>query len=324
MKRKIIFLFFLLFLFLLPPVVGQLPKGLLVAQEYNAEMTRNFLLNVSFLVAFVAGIMTLLSPCILPLVPAFFSYTFKEKKKITLMTVIFFLGFTTMFMAMGLVATFIGVTSLSVMQEQYGLLIQIAGVFLVLFGIMSLLGKGFAGVILRKRTSNDIPGVFLYGLLFALGWTVCIGPILAGILSMVALFHNYLTSMVLMFSYSMGMFVPLFFLSYFYDTYHLEKKQWIQGKEYTITIAGKSHTFHTTNSIAGMLFIGVGIMFIVAKGTAEVNGWYLFGLKNYFYSIQRVLLEGGMLVNVLGIILILGVLFLIYKGLKQKDEKEQI
>ncbi len=130
---------------------SHLPKGLLVAQEYNNAMSKNFLLNVSFLVAFIAGIITILSPCIFPLLPAFFSYTFKEKKKITLMTLVFFLGFSIMFIIMGIIATVIGLASLTLLQEQYGIFIQVAGILLIIFGLLSLFGKGFSGIIIRKR-----------------------------------------------------------------------------------------------------------------------------------------------------------------------------
>jgi len=69
----------LLFSTFLPKVfaTSHLPQGLLVAQEYEQQSAKEFLSNVSLLIAFVAGIITIISPCILPLIPAFFSYAFK-------------------------------------------------------------------------------------------------------------------------------------------------------------------------------------------------------------------------------------------------------
>ena len=125
----------------------------------------------------------------------------------------------------------------------------------------------------------------------------------------------------MMFFYSFGMFVPLFVLSYFYDKYHLEKKKWLSGKEYTLKISGKKYTFHTTNILSGILFIGFGIMFFLTKGTSEVNGWNYFGLKDLFYQIQRYLLAGGIFFNMLGAIILLIAGYFIYNGIKINMEE---
>lgn len=320
--HKQFYLFIFLFLFLCTFVAAQvvkaqeLPKGLLVAQEYEQESAKAFVLNVSFLIAFIAGIVTIISPCILPLIPAFFSYAFKEKTQMTLMTVIFFAGFTVMFIAMGIIATFIGVTSLSILQDQYGFFVQIGGIIMILFGILALSGKGFSGIVVRHKTTHDTFGVFLYGLFFALGWTVCIGPILAGVLSMVALFHNYFSAVVLMFFYSLGMFVPVFLFSYFYDSHHLEKLKWMKGHLFTFSFHEKTHSLHTSNLIAGILFLVMGVYFVIAKNTGSISGMYYFGLKNIFYELQRILLQGGIVFNIVGAVGLIIVVYIIYKGIK--------
>ncbi len=314
------FLFLLLFLssFIIPGVfaTSHLPKGLLVAQEYEQQSAKEFLSSVSLFIAFIAGIVTIISPCILPLIPAFFSYAFKEKTKITIMTVVFFSGFTVMFIAMGLVVTFFGITSLSILQDNYSLWIQGAGVLMILFGAMALAGKGFSGILVRRKTTHDTLGVFLYGLFFALGWTVCIGPILAGVLSMVAVFHNYFNAALLMFFYSLGIFVPVFLFSYFYDSHHLEKLKWMKGHVFTFSFHGKTHSLHTSNIIAGILYIIIGLFFVISKGTSQISGLYYFGLKDLFYTAQRYLLVGGILFNILGAVIFLLVGYFIYKGIK--------
>ena len=259
-----------------------LPDGLLAGEAYTHEQAATFLLTFSFFAAFLAGIITLFSPCILPLVPAYFSYTFKEKTKISIMTLSFFLGFTLMFIALGIGATLLGVASLSLLQEKISFAIQIAGALILLFGIMTFFGGGFSGIILRKRTENDIAGVFLYGILFALGWTACIGPVLAGILTMTAVFHNYLTAALFMFFYSLGIFFPLFLLSLFYDRFFMQKLQQFFGKTIDTSLS---------NILSGILLICIGLVFIIWKGTAPINGFSYFGLKEYFYTLQRLVLE---------------------------------
>lgn len=313
--RKNIFFVLFLFLLIIPPTfaTSHLPKGLLVAQEYKQEQAEHVLLRVSLLVAFLAGIVTLLSPCLLPLIPAYFSYTFKEKRQITFMTLLFFAGFTAMFVTMGLVTTLLGNATLLFFQERYDLLIQIAGIAMIFFGILALMGKGFSGFLLQRKATHDCFGIFLYGIFFAVGWTVCVGPILAGVLSMTLVFHNYFTTMLLMLFYSFGMFVPLFVFSFFYDRHHFERLAWVKGKTFSVTALGKEYTIHSSNLIAGILFIGIGAIFFFMKGTALVNGWTYFGLKDLFYTLQRSLLEGGLLFNVLGLVVLLFVLYMIYK-----------
>ncbi|MFQ5474457.1 MAG: cytochrome c biogenesis CcdA family protein, partial [Candidatus Nanoarchaeia archaeon] len=115
---------------------SDLPVGLQKIVDSNKEITADFALNVSFFIAFIAGILGILSPCILPFLPAYFSYTFKEKSSITKMTLVFFLGFSTVFVAMGIVAGFIGAQTLSVIQQ--GWLVAIAGAFMIVLGIMTL------------------------------------------------------------------------------------------------------------------------------------------------------------------------------------------
>ncbi len=316
MKIIVFLLFFCLLVLSIVPLAiasSHLPKGLLVAQAYEQEQAESFLLNVSFLVAFLAGILTLLSPCILPLVPAFFSYTFKEKKHITYMTLVFFIGFTLMFITMGIGATVFGNASVILLQENNALFIQIAGAALIFFGVMSLLGKGFSGMVLRRKTSHDTLGVFLYGIFFAVGWTACVGPILAGVLSMTALFHNYFSAITLMFFYSLGMFVPIFLFCFFYDSHHLEKLKWMKGKMYHFHAMGKVHSLHTSNIISGILFIFLGLIFFFFKGTGIVNGITYFGMKNWFYTLQRYLLNGSWILNVLGLIILIIVMYMLYK-----------
>lgn len=322
-KIRNILVFFFLFSCLLSTATFalELPKGLQVAAAYNQQAASNFLINVSFLIAFLAGILTLLSPCVLPLVPAYFSIVFKEKNQIMKMTLFFFAGFSLMFLVLGMLATFLGTESIILLQQNNSFYIQIAGLVLIFFGILALAGVGFSGFLIRKKLSHDSFGVFLYGILFALGWTVCMGPILGGVLSMTAIFHNYFTGALLMFFYSFGMFVPLFIFSYFYDSHHLEKIKWMKGSIWHFSFQGKTNSVHTSNLISGILFIVLGALFFFTKGTGIINDMEYFGIKDLFYDFQRKLLEGGMWWNVFGGVIFLGIIYFVYKGLKIEREK---
>ncbi len=301
-------LFFLLIavaiLAMAPSVSAQsdMPVGLQKIIDYNNQSTADFALKISFLIAFVAGILGILSPCILPFLPAYFSYTFKEKRNITKMTAVFFLGFSLVFMAMGVAAGLIGSQVLSVIQS--GWLVTLAGIFIIFLGVMSLLGKGFSSFFKHKRKlRNDLPGIFLFGMFFAVGWTACLGPILAGILGIGAVLGNVFHSTLLLFFYSLGNLVPVFVLSVFYDKLNLSKSKFIKGKIFQFSIGNKEFQVHSTNLISGILFIIVGATMVIYRGTSVINKWDIFGTKQYFYSLQRQLISWDY-ANLLGIILL--------------------
>lgn len=292
----------------LAETLEDVPIGLQRLLEANQKQTLDFSVKISFFIAFVAGMLGILSPCILPFLPAYFSYTFKEKKNITLMTFIFFLGFSTVFVGLGIFAGIVGETSLSILQTST--LINISGAFLIVFGLMSLFGKGFSSFIhITKKFKNDIPGTFLFGMAFAAGWTACLGPILAGILSMGALFHSVFLAAILMLFYSLGNLIPLFLISIFYDKYNLSESKLIKGRVLKFNIDEKTYEIHSTNLISGLLFLGLGAFILIFGGTGPVNTWDWFDTKQYFYSLQDKLIAWQH-ANTLGVIV-----FILFIGL---------
>jgi cytochrome c-type biogenesis protein len=222
---------------------------------------------------------------------------------------------------MGIIVGFIGEQSLAIVQQEW--LIALAGVFMIILGLITMRGKKVCSYInLDKKFKGDAPGTFLFGIFFAIGWTACLGPILAGILGMSAILGNVWYSGLLLFFYSLGNFVPLFILSVFYDKFKLSESKFIQGKVLTFTIFGKQFHVHSTNLISGVLFVLIGAVLIIYKGTYIFNSWDIFGTKDYFYSIQRQLME-WQYANVLGIVLL--VLFvLVVGGFLWKNKKKKI
>ena len=311
-KKILIGIFALLIILFAVSVLAQseLPIGLQKIIEYNKQSTADFAVKVSFFIAFVAVLLGILSPCALPFLPAYISYTFKEKKNITKMTLVFFLGFALVFVTMGIIAGFIGERSLAVVQK--GWLVSIAGVFMILLGIISLKGKKVCSYIsFKKRCKDDTPGTFLFGIFFAIGWTACLGPILVGILGIGAILGNMWHSALLLLFYALGNLVPLFIVSMLYDKFNLSQSKFIKGKVLAFSIAGKKYHIHSTNLISGVLFILIGVILLIYKGTAIFNTIDIFGTRDYFYSIQRLLIE-WQYANILGIALFF--LFVIVVG----------
>jgi cytochrome c-type biogenesis protein len=282
-----------------------LPPGLQAIQEYNQQYAIDFLQTISIPLVFLAGVLSLISPCILPLIPAFFSYTFKEKRKITKMTFIFFFGFSAIFIIMGMTAAYFG-QSLVSLQGSMSYLVTIAGLGLMFFGLLIFFGKGFSSFIKTSRKSKtDTGGVFLMGTFFAIGWSACLGPIIAGILLVVATFGNVMYGALLLFVYSLGIMTPLFILSIFYDRFSLGNSKWIRGRQITFNISGKRMVTHTTEMISGALLIGLGLIYILFGGTTIVNSLSPIGSSFLFNELQRTLLEFPIMSGVIGSVMLI-------------------
>ncbi|MDA1197084.1 MAG: cytochrome c biogenesis CcdA family protein [Nanoarchaeota archaeon] len=297
-------------------MAAEIPIGLQKIIDYNNDITIDFAVRASFFIAFVAGMIGMLSPCILPFIPAYFSYTFKEKKNITLMTLVFGAGFSLVFVSMGIIAGFAGERAMNVAQP--GWIVTIAGLFLIFMGVLSLLGKGFGSFFHKARKfSNDTWGIFLLGVFFALGWSACLGPILASILGIGALMGNPIHSGYLLFAYSLGNLVPLFILSLFWDKFNLGGSRFVKGK----TFHFGSWSVHSSNLISGLLFIFLGGVIVLFQGTTLFNTWDIFNTKDFYFAFQAGLLD-WQFNNILGIVAFV-VLFLVIGYFVRKQWKKR-
>src|SRR6059036_2533222 len=133
--------------------------------------------------AYLAGALSLLSPCCLPILPAYFSFTFgAQRHRVVSMSVAFFLGLATSMVVLGASFTALG----ALIFPYRDIVTRVGGILIVGFGIMLLLGKGFSGMTLRDRPAATLAGTYLYGMTFAFGWTACVGPILGAVLTALA------------------------------------------------------------------------------------------------------------------------------------------
>lgn len=179
--------------------------------------------NISYISAFVAGLLSFLSPCVLPLIPSYITYitglsfgdldaehpTQLVHRKTLLHSLSFIAGFTVVFVLLGASATLLG----NFMQQHMDLIRKLGGVLVVLFGIHVtglvplkwLLGE--RRISLKHKPAGFL-GSFLVGLAFAAGWTPCIGPILASILMIAATEEKVGQGIVLLLLYSIGLGIP--------------------------------------------------------------------------------------------------------------------
>ncbi len=175
-------------------------------------------MNTTFSVAFLAGLISFLSPCVLPLIPGYISYIsgtsfdkIVEKKNnlIISKTIFFTLGFSFVFIALGSTASFIGKFFLN----NSDFLRILAGLIIIFFsmqliGIINFKFMNQEMRIFTNQYSDSLTFPLLVGAAFGFGWTPCIGPILGSILTLAALEENIKNSMLLLSFYSLGLAIP--------------------------------------------------------------------------------------------------------------------
>lgn len=190
--------------------------------------------EINIFLAFGAGFLSFISPCVLPLYPAFLSYItgmsvneLKEdnsmlKRKSLLHTIFFLIGFSSIFIMIGFTTSFVSEFLLTYKD----IIRQVGAILIVFFGLVIVGIFNFEFLMKdRKVTFKNRPtgfiGSFLIGMAFSLGWTPCMGPILAIVLSLAA--TNPDLGMVMMISYTLGFSLPFLILSFF-----IGKLSWIK------------------------------------------------------------------------------------------------
>jgi cytochrome c-type biogenesis protein len=174
--------------------------------------------DISILAAFSAGILSFLSPCVLPLVPAYLSYLVsgteaqRMRKTLLLRSLLFILGFSVVFIGLGASASLLG----KLLSSHRSLLRELSGLAMIFFGLHMMGILKLAWLYKEKRLEyNPKNGAtslsaFFLGVVFAAGWTPCIGPILSSILVYASSAATVNQGVVLLAVYSLGLGVPFF------------------------------------------------------------------------------------------------------------------
>lgn len=178
--------------------------------------------QVSWVIAFLAGIISFLSPCVLPLIPGYVSMVSKmsfeeltgdrtdgKTGRILIPSLLFVLGFSTVFVTLGASASYIG----TFLHENKVLLLRISGVIIILFGLFSMDILKIPQLYRERRlnfTDGNLGliGIFFLGIAFGFGWTPCVGPILASILLYASTAEGAGKGAALLFVYSIGLGLP--------------------------------------------------------------------------------------------------------------------
>lgn len=214
--------------------------------------------SVGIAISFAAGLLSFLSPCVLPLIPSYVTFItgmslddVQRARRIALVhSILFVLGFTLIFMALGATATTVG-RMLGYNREWVG---RIGGVIVIVLGLY-LLGVFNFNALLRERRLHiankplGYLGTVLVGMAFAAGWTPCIGPILGAVLTYTASSADLNRGLLLLFVYSMGLALPFVLAALMIEHF---MRLFVKYRRVMIW----------TSRIAGVLLICVGIMML--------------------------------------------------------------
>src|SRR5262245_17218241 len=245
--------------------------------------------------AFLAGVFSFLSPCTLPILPAYFAFTFQARRdRVVLMTIAFFLGLATTMIAVGASATALS----RILFSNLTALTTIGGMIIVAFGVMSILGKGFTGAKLLDRPTASVAGSYLYGATFALGWTACVGPILGALLTLLATQGiAIIQGAVLAFIYALGLGMPLIVMAAFFSRLGSGSRFWkiMRGRGVEVNLGFTTLHLHTTSIASGALLVVVGILLATGQLTllsqwsqqTRMGEWAVSieqGIENLFFG----------------------------------------
>jgi len=231
-------------------------------------------------IAFLAGLFSFLSPCVLPLIPGYISYisgtsfdkiSDKKRNLIIAKTIFFALGFSFVFIALGSTVSFIGKFFLT----NSNILRIIAGIIIIFFSLqlLGIINFKFMNKDIRIFTNqynHSLAFPLLVGAAFGFGWTPCIGPILGSILTLAAIEENISKSALLLSSYSLGLAIPFIISGVLIDKFLLFSKSF---RKYILTIT----------KVGGAILLLTGIA--ILSGQLQVLGFFIL---EYFPSLGNI------------------------------------
>ena len=223
---------------------------------------------LEFLIAFGAGLISFLSPCVLPLIPGYVSYisgqslqNILDSKKINLFPLVLFcLGFSSVFIILGASASFLG----QALLQNSEILRIIAGIVIIIFSLQLIGLINISYLNFEKRfdakKSKNIFFPYIIGLAFGFGWTPCIGPILGSILALASIEETLSRAILLLIFYSLGLAIPFVLSGYLIQRFLLLSKNFKKN----INLISKS---------GGIILLVTGVLILTNQ--LQAVGFYI-------------------------------------------------
>jgi cytochrome c-type biogenesis protein len=232
---------------------------------------------IELLIAFGAGLISFLSPCVLPLIPGYISYIsgasldeLLANKKVNLVPLILFtLGFSFVFIIFGAAASYLG----QVLLQNSETIRILAGLIIIVFslqliGIININFLNFEKKIYTKK-NNNIWFSFIIGMAFGFGWTPCIGPILGSILALASTEETVFKAIILLSFYSLGLAIPFILSGYLMQRFLMFSKNFKKN----INFVSKS---------GGVILLITGVLILTNQ--LQILGYYIL---NYLPFLQN-------------------------------------
>ena len=223
---------------------------------------------IEILIAFGAGLISFLSPCVLPLIPGYVSFIsgqslqdiLKSKQINFLPLILFCFGFSTVFIILGASASYLGQTLL----QNSNILRIIAGILIIIFSLQLIGLINISYLNLEKRfeakKSQNILFPYVIGLAFGFGWTPCIGPILGSILALASIEETLSKAILLLSSYSLGLAIPFILSGYLIQKFLLFSKNFKKN-------------INLISKIGGIILLITGILILTNQ--LQAIGFYI-------------------------------------------------
>ena len=254
-------------------------------------------MEISYLAAFIGGLLMLFAPCAAMLLPAFFAYAFTSRTTLLARTGVFALGVLLVLVPLGAFAGTLG----AFIRSNAHIVTLVAGILVIVLGILQMFAVTFpvpqwASQLMRpKGGTGDDAGApsnlatFALGIGYAIAGVGCSGPILGAVLSFATLGGSVWSGALLMATFAIGMVVPVGVLALLWEGFNLSEKAWL--RPHPVKLLGRWTT--RMNVISGVLFVGLGIILVFFGGQS--------GLPSIFSASQQVAVESKIIEAVAGV-----------------------
>ncbi len=279
-------------------------NGLNEINKYNESVIN----SLSVIVALIGGIVSILSPCAWPLIPAFLGFSFDERKGLIKSASLFFVGLLIPVVILNFGAVFVG----KILIENKSNFVFLSGIVLIILGLLTFFDYGF-GFKIKNKLGNKWK-LILIGAAFSVGFTPCVFPITSSIAFISASLNSYVYAGLLSIAYVTGQAMIVFLGAIFFDKFKvLERKVFLKD----VKLFGKQ--FLLIKIISGLILILFGLMFIIYGGSVLFNLFDPFDLMPIVTYGQEFLINlriNSVFGDILGVLILILIGWLIYRRIK--------
>ncbi|MFD4401501.1 cytochrome c biogenesis CcdA family protein [Nocardia sp. NPDC058499] len=256
-------------------------------------------MDIGYAGAFLGGILSLLSPCSVMLLPAFFAYAFSDPATLVARTGVFYLGLITSLVPLGVFAGTVG----AFLNENRSLLLTLVACVVILFGVIQLAGIPIPGLSRTSRPGGDAGRawtVYVLGTAYGVAG-VCTGPILGSVLMIAAVGASPAYGAILLAVYAAGMALPLLVLALVWKRWSTGLRAALTPRE--LTVGRWTNSWHAI--ISGLLSTALGVLLLFVARDPEAGG--ILSIADQYRIETGVAELGGQVSNVFVLVPCLGI-----------------